>query len=693
MSRFAWIALLFAACDGGSTNDGGAGNDAGRDDAGRGTDACVPMCAGMCGDDGCGGTCGTCGTGLACDGGRCVPESCDPGCTSACAQGCFDLGACAATGGTLDLHANVTTIGVVLTPSGAPASGVVYYREASAATWWRAVDAIALPDGRLATSAFDLRPDTAYEVRVEAGAVACGSIRTLPIDPARTVSETLHVDAAAGAGGDGSEGAPFSTIQAAVDAAGPGTDIRVRAGVYRESVSITVSGAGGQHVRIIGDDGAILDGRDDMSAPSWTADGANVWYTTWAGDPRYVGRDDRRLYHYLSLADLRAGVGDDAVPMEEGFFAEGGRLYVRSTSDPSGHTFQIPVRNTAIALDGAQYVWIEGLEIGWFGDGDYAKGVDVRASDHVVVRACEIHDVPSPIWVRRESNDVRIENNRIWQSSVYEWPWDAVKGTDHENTAIALSGGRGAIASGNEIRDIFNGIGSGDFGDLENPALSYDVDVYGNRFARIGDDVVEPEGACINNRFRNNVADHLLNGISLAPITWGPAWVMRNRMTDYEESGFKVSNDSDGRVYLFHNTCFTDRPDHNGMGVSGPFTNMVFRNNIVRGTRYALEMSMAALPNDLDFDNWFTTRGAPVIKWSDVRYDDVAAWCAATDLECNGVAGDPLLESPASGRFAITAGSPNVDAAERIFGINDQYAGDGPDIGYLELGSPEVPPL
>jgi hypothetical protein len=690
------LCLLLIACDGGGSNDGGTSeDDAGRaSDAGRGTDACVPRCEGACGDDGCGGSCGTCGTGLACNAGRCVAESCEAGCTSACAQGCFDLGACVATGGALDLHANVTTIGIVMTPSAAASSATVYYREQGAATWWRAVDAVALPDGRVATSAFDLVPSTTYEVRVETSTIACGTIQTLPVDPARTIDRTLYVDASASPGGNGSSGQPFRTIQEAIDVAEPGVDVHVRAGVYRESVTVSVSGAEGRHVRILGDGGAILDGRDAGTGdPTWTADGADVWYTTLAGDPRYVGRDDQRLYHYLSLADLRAGIGDDAVPMAEGFFVEGGRLYVRSNDDPGGHTFQIPARNTAIALDGVEWIWIEGLEIAWFGDGDFGKGIDVRESDHVVVRNNYVHDTPSPVWVRRGSNDVRVEGNLIHQSSVYEWPWDAVKGTDHENSAIVFEGGRGAIASGNEIHDIFNGIGSGSFDDDENPQIAYDVDVYANRFARIGDDVVEPEGACINNRFRNNTADHLLNGVSLAPITWGPVFVLRNRMTDYEESGFKVSNNSRARVWIFHNTCFTDRPDHNGMDVAGPFTNMVFRNNIVRGTRYAFEMAMAAMPNDLDYDNWFTTRGAPVIKWSDVRYDDLAAWCAATELECHGVPGDPMLEDPANGRFAITAASPNVDAAERIYGINDQYAGEGPDIGYLELGAPEVPPL
>jgi hypothetical protein len=187
--------------------------------------------------------------------------------------------------------------------------------------------------------------------------------------------------------------------------------------------------------------------------------------------------------------------------------------------------------------------------------------------------------------------------------------------------------------------------------------------------------------------------DRVHNGISFAPITWGPVWALRNRFTAYDESGFKVSNDSSGRVWLYHNTCFTDLEDQNGMDVSGYFENIVFRNNLVRGTFYALEMSQAAGPNDLDFDDWHTTRGAPVVKWSDVRYDSVEAWCAETGLECHGHGEDPGLEAPAEGRFALAPGSSNVDRALRLYGVNDAFAGDAPDIGYLELGAAEVPVL
>ncbi len=370
--------------------------------------------------------------------------------------------------------------------------------------------------------------------------------------------------------------------------------------------------------------------------------------------------------------------------MDEGFFVEGGALFVRSASDPASHTWQIPTLGTAFALDGAAWVWIEGFTVRYYGEGDYAKGVDVRDSSHVVVRGNVVHDIPSPVWIRRDSSHNRVEDNEIYQTGVHLWPWDAVKGTDHENSAITVAGATQTLVSGNRIRQIFNGVYAGSFEDDGDTAIAFDVDVSDNTLADVTDDGLEPEGACVNHRFFGNTVDRFHNGVSLAPITSGPVWVLRNRFTNYDASAIKLSNDSSGRVWIFHNTGFTDLPDQNAINVSGHFENMVWRNNVFRGTRYAFEMSRPAGPNDLDWNDWFTTRGAPVVKWSDVRHDTVAAWCAATGLECHGHDADPGLADPAAGDLSLTADSPNVDRGVRLFGINDAFLGAAPDLGYLE---------
>lgn len=617
---------------------------------------------------------------------------CPSDCTVDCPQGCFTLAACDAPN--LETHVDVTpgteTAGFYVRATADLGPVHLYYRLVGVATWWRGQDPVPFGLDFMTGVVFGLEPDHDYELRlqVEGEYSVCGTFTTLAIDPPNVVARTLHVTPIGGADAD------YHSIAEAVAAATAGTDILVAAGVYRESVPVEVNGEVDAYVRIIGLPGAILDGADpDVEADglAWVSDGDDVYHVAWDGAPGYLARDAARSYHYPSLDALQAGLGDDDVPMAEGWFVEDGQLYVRSADDPDAHTWHIPVLNTAFALDGAERIWIEGFEIRHFGDGEYAKGVDIRGGSDIVVRKNVIHDTPSPIWVRREGRDVRIEDNEIYQSSVFEWPWDAVKGTDHENSAISLQGGNGALVRGNRIHDIFNGIYAGDFDD-DSPDIASNVDVNHNAMWNIGDDGLEPEGACVLHRYWQNTIDRMQNGISLAPILVGPVYAVRNRMSDYRESGFKVSNDSTGRVFLFHNTSWVGAAEHNGMNVSGPFEHITFRNNIVAGTFYAIEMSLETGPNDLDYDLLHTTRGAPIIKWQDVRYDSLVDLCAATGLECHGSDAAPALTDPSHGVLMPTVDSPAVDSGVRLYGINDDFAGDGPDMGYVERGAVEPPP-
>ena len=251
--------------------------------------------------------------------------------------------------------------------------------------------------------------------------------------------------------------------------------------------------------------------------------------------------------------------------MEEGFYVDpdGSTLYVRSLTAPSGHSWHVPRFDRAFIVDEYDRVWIEGFEIRYYGQGEYGTGIYLKNASHIVVRNNVIHGVPAGIVVRwtegdDRSNDTRIEGNEIFDPPVDAWPWDAVKGTSMEGSAIVVGGREGAIVRGNSIHNFFNGVYTGRWGDLENTAISFDVDVYDNDVYSIGDDGFEPEGACINNRFRDNRFHDGLVGISLAPITVGPTWVLRNLFADFWYTSFKWGIDSDGRIFIYHNTSWVD---------------------------------------------------------------------------------------------------------------------------------------
>jgi hypothetical protein len=249
---------------------------------------------------------------------------------------------------------------------------------------------------------------------------------------------------------------------------------------------------------------------------------------------------------------------------------------------------------------------------------------------------------------------------------------------------------RGAIVRRNHVHNFFNGIYTGRWGDLENTEIAFDIDAYDNRIHDIGDDGFEPEGACINNRFRGNDFDQGLVGISLAPITHGPAWVLRNVFANFWSTSFKWGIESDGQVLIYHNTSWVDEggEGRNAMGIGSEVHNSTMRNNVFRGTRYAFEVSFEGnTGHDWDYDNWHTTRGPdePHFKWENVRYDTMADLCAATGLECNGWEDEPGLADPGGGDFTLAPTSPNIDRGVAIPGINDDSVG-APDVGCCEHG-------
>jgi hypothetical protein len=387
--------------------------------------------------------------------------------------------------------------------------------------------------------------------------------------------------------------------------------------------------------------------------------------------------------------------------MKEGWYFEPStlRLYVRSLDDPSGHVWQVPRLNHTFDVSGRDWIWIEGLEMRFYGTLTSGCGVCTVNASHVVIRKNKIHNMQLGIFVNwnggeDQGNDTRIENNEIYDPPVNEWPWAAVKGSSMEGTGIVVRGHIGAIVRDNNIHNFFNGIYTGSSGALEISALAFDADIYHNYIHNISDDALEPEGACINHRFRNNTIVSTFVGVSLAPITKGPVWVLRSSISNYTGRGIKWALNSDGIVLIYHNTSWTTASNVSGMDLITPTYNSVIRNNIFQNAGYAFaELRAGSKNNDWNYNNWYTTRGSngPHFKWAGVNYNTIAALCKSTHLECNGHESLPQLKNPTNGDFTLLSTSPDIDRGILIPGINNNYAGNAPDIGMFESESAANP--
>lgn len=602
----------------------------------------------------------------------------------------------------ISLLANIETVGVVASGANLPPSAELFYRQTGTIDWKRGHPLKRIDDGRLAGSVFGLSPSTSYDVRVvDGGSEIAGVVVTQPDEISFTPTVVLRVNDDAAPGGNGSVAAPYRTIQEAVNAAVAGTQILVADGVYRENVQFPASGTPGNWIQVKAEGGgAILEGADTLSGSVWTqaVGKSNIWFTQIGGAIGYLARDGKRMYQYESMNGLNNGIGHNNAPIAEGWFFEAAtlRLYARSADDPAARAWQAPRFNHAFDVNGREWIWIEGFEMRFYGTRTDGCGVCSLNSSHVVIRRNKIHNMQLGIfinWTGGENlgNDTRIEHNEIYDPTAGNWQWDAVKGSAHEGTGIVLRGHNGAIARGNQIHHIFNGIYTGVSGPAgEDPAIAFDADIYNNRMYDIADDGLEPEGACINQRFRNNTIDRAFSGISLAPITMGPVWVTRNTITNFTNKAFKWDRNSDGAVMIYHNTAWTNSPDANGMDLISPIHNTVMRNNIFQVSGFTFsEKTSGSTNNDWNNDNLYNTRTSsnPHFKWENANYNRIGDFCKASGLECSGSDSPPGLVNPTGGNFALSASSPNVDRGVSIPGINDSYSGSAPDRGAFEFGA------
>jgi hypothetical protein len=90
--------------------------------------------------------------------------------------------------------------------------------------------------------------------------------------------------------------------------------------------------------------------------------------------------------------------------------------------------------------------------------------------------------------------------------------------------------------------------------------------------------------------------------------------------------------------------------------------------------------------NDFDGD-LISTDSAALFRWKNVNYASLSSLRSGTGFEVNGRAGDPLFVSAGTGDYSLRAGSPAIDGALRLPGINDSYRGAAPDMGAFEFGA------
>jgi hypothetical protein len=608
--------------------------------------------------------------------------------------------------GAHELYPTLQAVGVRLAYSGddnGNATARLEWRPEGSPAWSLGVSMTRITNRRWAGSVLWLAPDTPHEVRAvvedpDGGGAVVGVVRTRPEPPTVATGRTWWVAPSGSDSAAGTPTAPLRTLQAAADGAQPGDEIRVRPGVYYQALAAPRSGAAGAYIHLVADaPGAILDGSDPalLSRPDWRDDGGGVFSLPFAGVTRLVCADSlQRLYHQASLAALQSNANGVA----QGWTIESGRLWVKleDGSSPAAHVMHVARYDVGIYIERA-YWRVAGFEVRYFGTSAAAGGISLRAASSCVVSGNYVHAIGGrAIFLRAQAADNLVERNLVLDPRISTWPWNAVKSHEEESSGILQRGNRGNVLRANTVRGTFDGINFGG-GDPADENVSADNDFYDNVITGVGDDGIETDLLTgINLRLWHNRFDRCFSGISVAPNTTGPEYILYNTITNTTRGGFKFSLTGTGETWICHNTVVSDQPSCPAVHPSGPYSNIHFRNNVLVGNGAAAvsdDTGESVTGNDYDGD-LLSSNTTTLFRWKGVNYSNLTALRSGTGFEQNGRAGDPLFVSPATGDYTLAPGSPAVDAGLRLPGINDGFRGAAPDAGAFERndGPDVIPP-
>ncbi len=372
----------------------------------------------------------------------------------------------------------------------------------------------------------------------------------------------------------------------------------------------------------------------------------------------------------------------------------------------------------------ADYVIVRGLELK--NAARHALYID-KECQNIVIEDCRITfwgriggpksygnegNFDSAIYANQGAGNLTIQRNLIEDPRGGSNDWDTGHPAGPQGISLMNTSG-GNVIRYNEIRSSedhgFNdAIGGGsNFSFKGSP--NRDSDIYGNIITHVWDDAIESEGANMNVRIWGNYMEKTFQHIAVACTSKGPLYIFRNvfgesRRTHENSLGgsmIKVGERDEyggGRRYVFHNTGL--QPDGAFHAFSGHVNpNTITRNNIFDCPGRLTSSRSVDISSDFDYD-LFTgmdkgiarephgVRGKPAyihsygleffpastttkIQWGKVPYEIGDREVTLTD---------PVVTVP----------NPVIDHGVPLPGFNDDYQGEGPDLGAFELGNPPL---
>jgi cysteine-rich repeat protein len=426
----------------------------------------------------------------------------------------------------------------------------------------------------------------------------------------------------------------YATIQAAVNAAGPGDTVEVSTGVYHEFVSFPVSGTAGNPITLAA-----------KAGHSPVIDGTGLATTDLDG----LVRIEDRSWITVSGLEIANLTASHPSHFPAGIWVRGQSRHIRLLGNTVHH-----IRNAGCASCGAHGIAAYGTSA--------AVSIDDLVIDGNEVRDCVLG------WSEALVVNGNVENFQITNNSVH----------DHNNIGIVAIGYEGECAGCGELDRARDGRIAGN--------LVHHIDSVANPSyagGRSADGIYVDGGTRIV--IERNIVHDANIGIELASEHAGKAtsdvvvrsnFVSRSHTIGISLGGYDKRRGRTEDCAVVHNTLFDNDRDQGGNGeilLQYDTRNNRIENNVVVANaqnRFVTNDYTANTGNVIDHNLYFAAAGeaASAWTWKTAAYFGFAAWKAGSGNDANSSFVDPLLTDPASGDLHLGAGSPAVGAAVSLPG-------------------------
>ncbi len=377
----------------------------------------------------------------------------------------------------------------------------------------------------------------------------------------------------------------------------------------------------------------------------------------------------------------------------------------------------------------ADHTHIEGLTIRNCEVGIMAGLRFTDGCDGLVVRNCRFENVGCGINAQfGGSRNFHIADNTIIgrEDSTHthgrSGMWRDIGPVADLSSFIAIDiNGQGHVVRNNYIANFHDGIDITEQGPPEREEWKVvSIDIHNNDIFNCTDDFIEADCGVHNIRvYENRGFNVAYFAYSAQPIYGGPAYFIRNIACHAPSGGAFKFNIHPAGIFVFHNTMITEWVR------SGSYSNVHLRNNLFLGTdapdRPILRAGTYTEYTTFDYNGCRPNRNSTIqfdwrspgpetfvtyqLRGDDIlsgRFETLEEFTAATGREEHGVIVDydifrnvrrPDPDDP--GRhyypqdfdFRLRPGSKAVDAGTPLPNINDDFSGEAPDLGAIELGA------